>query len=230
MDFKDRTVLITGAAGIVGRAVASAFAARGARLVLADVSEQALRNAYGAATPERVLIAVDLLDTQSLSHQLAQSPRIDVLCNIAGGFTMGPAVHETDDAAWLSMMDVNARTVLSTARAVVPGMLARGEGWIVNVGAMGGLHGSAAMGAYSASKAAVLRLTESMSAELRERGIHVNCVMPTIVDTPRNRQDMPAADPGRWVSPEALAEVIVFLSSPAARAVHGACIPVTGLS
>jgi NAD(P)-dependent dehydrogenase (short-subunit alcohol dehydrogenase family) len=119
---------------------------------------------------------------------------------------------------------------VGTARAVVPRMLAQGEGWIVNVAAGAAMHGSAGMGAYAASKSAVLRITESMSAELRDRGIHVNCVLPSIVDTPRNREDMPAADFTRWVGPDALADIIAFLASPAARALHGACVPVTNLT
>jgi NAD(P)-dependent dehydrogenase (short-subunit alcohol dehydrogenase family) len=153
-----------------------------------------------------------------------------VLCNIAGGFRMGEAVHETSTDTWELMLRLNAGTVLDMARAVVPSMLAQGQGWIVNVAAGAALRGAAHMGAYAASKSAVMRLTESMAAELRTRGIHVNCVLPSILDTPENRAAMPDADPGHWVSPEDLAAVIRFLASPAARAVHGAALPVSGLS
>jgi len=155
---------------------------------------------------------------------------IGVLCNVAGGFRMGEAVHETSDATWDFLLDLNVRSVLHTARAVVPGMLAAGGGAIINVGAAAALRGGAMMGAYAASKSAVARLTESMASELRERGINVNCVLPTILDTPPNRADMPKADPSRWVAPADLAAVIAFLASPAASAVHGASIPVSGLS
>ena len=86
------------------------------------------------------------------------------------------------------------------------------------------------MGAYCASKSAVIRLTEALSAELREKNINVNCVLPTIIDTPENRASMPDADPSRWVAPADLANVIVFLASDAARAIHGAAVPVTALS
>jgi NAD(P)-dependent dehydrogenase (short-subunit alcohol dehydrogenase family) len=113
---------------------------------------------------------------------------------------------------------------------VVPAMLAAGGGKIVNVGAYAAKKGVAAMGAYVASKSAVIRLTETMAAELRDKNINVNCVLPTIIDTPDNRAAMPKADPGRWVSPQDLAAVIVFLASDAARAIHGAAIPVSGLS
>ncbi len=156
--------------------------------------------------------------------------RIDVLANIAGGFTMGEAVHETSEDTWDFMMGLNARSVLNMARAVVPVMLQQGRGKIVNVGAGAGLVGLANMGAYSASKSVVIRLTEAMSAELKNSGINVNCVLPSIIDTERNRADMPDADFERWVSPTAMAEVIGFLASTAADPIHGAAVPVSGLS
>jgi NAD(P)-dependent dehydrogenase (short-subunit alcohol dehydrogenase family) len=126
--------------------------------------------------------------------------------------------------------DVNARTLLQAARAVVPRMLTGGGGKIVNVGAFAAQKGAANMDAYVASKGAVIRLTETMAAELREENINVNCVLPTVIDTPENRSAMPKSDPRRWVAPEDLANVIVFLASPAAKAIHGAAVPVTGLS
>ena len=153
-----------------------------------------------------------------------------MLCNIAGGFRMGEAVHETSDETWNFLFDINARTLLHAVRAVVPHMMAAGGGKIVNVGAFAAQKGVAQMGAYVASKSSVIRLTEAMAAELREKNINVNCVLPTIIDTPENRAAMPNADPKRWVAPADLANVIVFLASDAARAIHGAAIPVTGLS
>ena len=161
---------------------------------------------------------------------VGRTGRIDVLCNIAGGFRMGEAVHETSDETWDLLFDLNARSLLHTVRAVVPRMLTAGGGKIVNVGAFAAQKGVAGMGAYCASKSAVIRLTEAMAAELRESHINVNCVLPTIIDTPENRSAMPDADPARWVSPADLASVVLFLSSKAARAVHGAALPVTGLS
>lgn len=233
MEFSGQTVVVTGAAGTVGRAVALAFRRRGAQLVLIDVDGRALVEACaeaGIAQSEATFLALNLLDKEAMSRQFRGFTRIDVLCNIAGAFTMGSPVHETDEDTWSAMINVNASTILSTARVVVPGMLEQGSGCIVNIGAGAALSGTASMGAYAAAKSAVLRLTESMSAELRDRGIRVNCVLPSIVDTPQNRRDLPSADPGRWVSPAALADVIVFLASPSAAAIHGACIPVRGLS
>ncbi len=229
-----RTVLITGAAGHLGRAVAEAFDAEGANLVLLDRERTQLEHAFGADSARRLLLACDLLDAAqvqaAVDAALARFGAIDVLCNIAGGFRMGEAVHQTSEASWDGLLDLNARTLLHTARAVVPAMLAQRGGKVVNVGAATALKGLAQMGAYTASKSAVIRLTEAMAAELRERGINVNCVLPTIVDTPDNRRSMPDADPSRWVAPADLAEVVRFLASDAARAVHGAALPVSGLS
>jgi len=230
----DSTIFITGAAGNLGRAVAGAFAERGANLVLVDVHREALDKAFGAADKRRLLAPTNLLDQAevdaTVKGALERFGRIDVLCNIAGAFRIGPPVHETKDADWDFLFDVNARSVLHTSRAVVPAMLKSGGGKIVNVGAYAAQKGAAAMGAYVASKSAVIRITESMAAELREKNINVNCVLPTILDTPDNRAAMPKADPRRWVSTHDLAAVIVFLASDAARAVHGAAIPVSGLS
>lgn len=230
MKFGGKTCLITGAAGNLGRAVARAFASEGASLILMDLHEEHLRSAYGGEGEGRRFSPADLRDAQSVARALPAGARIDILCNIAGGFRMGQAVHETSDDTWDLMLGLNAKSVINCARAVVPGMLAAGRGKIINIGAIAGLSGKANMGAYIASKAAVIRLTESMSAELRDKGINVNCVLPGTIDTPQNRTDMPKADPKRWVAPEALADVVLFLASDAARAIHGASIPVAGLS
>ena len=230
MRFSGKSCLITGAAGNLGRAVAAAFAAEGASLVLMDLQEEHLRSAYGGEDKARRFAPADLRDAQSVARALPADIRVDILCNIAGGFRMGQPIHETSDDTWDLMLGLNARSVLNCARAVVPGMLAAGGGKIINVGAIAALSGKANMGAYIASKSAVIRLTESMAAELREEGINVNCVLPSTIDTPQNRKDMPKADPKRWVAPEALADVVLFLASDAARAIHGASIPVAGLS
>jgi NAD(P)-dependent dehydrogenase (short-subunit alcohol dehydrogenase family) len=223
-----RTVMITGAAGNLGRAAAAAFAGS-ANLALIDVKRGDLTDGG-----TQLFIETDLLRPDSVQAAVGKTMqrfgRIDVLCNIAGGFRMGPPVHETSDKDWNFLLDLNARTVLNMARAVVPLMLKAGGGKIVNIGAFAAQKGAAQMGAYIASKSAVIRLTETMAAELREKNINVNCVLPTIIDTPENRAAMPKADPRRWVAPADLAQVIVFLASDAARAIHGAALPVTGLS
>jgi NAD(P)-dependent dehydrogenase (short-subunit alcohol dehydrogenase family) len=210
-----RIVMITGAAGNLGAAVAKAFTDLGDTVVPVDLPTNLLDQAQVDAVVKKTI---------------GDHKRIDVLCNIAGGFRMGSPVHETSDKDWNFLLDLNARTVLHTARAVVPHMLAAGGGKIVNIGAYGAQKGAAQMGAYIASKSAVIRLTETMAAELREKNINVNCILPTVIDTPQNRAAMPKADPAKWIAPKDLASVIVFLASDGARAIHGAALPVTGLS
>lgn len=234
MNADNRTVIITGAAGNLGKAVAKAFGDLGANLVLVDLKRESLQGAFGAENDHRLFAPANLLEMGEASGvaqaALARFGRIDVLCNIAGGFRMGETVHETSDENWDFLFGINTRTLLHAARAVVPHMLAAGGGRIVNVGAYAAQRGAARMGAYTASKATVIRMTEAMAGELREKNINVNCVLPTIIDTPENRAAMPKADPAKWVAPTDLASVIVFLASDAARAVHGAAVPVTGLS
>jgi NAD(P)-dependent dehydrogenase (short-subunit alcohol dehydrogenase family) len=234
MSLNNRTVIVTGAAGNLGKAVAHAFAGLGANLVLVDLDRKRLEQAFDSENDRRTFVPANLLDpsdaTRIAAGAIARFGRIDVLCNIAGGFRMGEMVHETSDENWNFLFDINTRTLLHAVRAVVPHMLAAGGGKIVNVGAFAAQKGVAQMGAYTASKATVIRMTEAMAAELREQNINVNCVLPTIIDTPENRAAMPKADPAKWVAPSDLANVIVFLASDAARAVHGAAVPVTALS
>jgi NAD(P)-dependent dehydrogenase (short-subunit alcohol dehydrogenase family) len=227
MKFHDQVVAVTGANGNLGRALAQAALAQGAKVALLDV-------AFGAdpalpATGMASIHQVNLLDAQSARACFVEIGRVDVLCNIAGGFAMGDPVHATGDDVWARMFDLNVRTLLNSVRAAVPGMIERGRGKIVNVGATGGLAGHANMAAYSAAKSAVIRITESMAAELKRKGINVNCVLPSIIDTPQNRAAMPKADPSHWVAPADLADVILFLASEEARAVHGAALPVVNL-
>jgi NAD(P)-dependent dehydrogenase (short-subunit alcohol dehydrogenase family) len=221
----ERVVIVTGAAGALGVAVVDEFARRGDRIVQVDIVKPKNSHAY---------FNVNLEDAAACAKLAAdvgtQFGRIDVLANIAGGFTMGETVHETKDDTWRGMFDLNARSVLNMARAVVPQMLKQRHGKIVSVAARAGLRGIAKMGAYTASKAVVIRLTETMADELKESGINVNCVMPSIIDTARNRADMPNADYSRWVKPNDLAKVIAFLASDDANAIHGAAIPVEALA
>jgi NAD(P)-dependent dehydrogenase (short-subunit alcohol dehydrogenase family) len=231
--FMDRVVIVTGAAGYLGGAVARAFRAANAHLVLVDRAPDRLPGLFpelANSTQHFLATSVDLTvpeDVQAMVDEtLKRFERIDVLVNVTGGWRGGTPVHETSLDTWDLLMNMNARTVLVTSRAVVPTMLEQGSGKIVNVGAMAALKGRKRNGAYSASKSAVLRLTESTSAELEAEGINVNCILPSTIDTPDNRAAMPKADFSRWTPAEAIADVILFLASDAARAVHGAAIPV----
>jgi NAD(P)-dependent dehydrogenase (short-subunit alcohol dehydrogenase family) len=227
IDLAGKTVLVTGANGALGRAVAAKASLLGASLVLVG---RHFGPEIAVALPTARRLELDLADPAALEGALAGEGRIDVLFNIAGGFAMGEASYDPRGVEWDAMFRINVDTLRNSLRAVVPIMLAQGRGSIVNVGALGALRGQAAMGAYVASKSVVLRLTETLSAEVKDRGINVNAVLPSIIDTPANRQAMPDADPARWVAPEDLASVICFLGSDAARAIHGALVPVAGLS
>src|SRR5262249_51907330 len=148
--------------------------------------------------------------------------------NTVGGWRGGKPAHETDLADWDFLFSTNLRTTLFCCRAVIPQMLKQSSGRIINVASRDALKGSAGYSAYSASKSAVLRLTESLADELKASNINVNCIMPGTIDTPQNRAAMPNADHSKWVEPAALAEVIAFLAGDGARAVTGAAIPVFG--
>jgi NAD(P)-dependent dehydrogenase (short-subunit alcohol dehydrogenase family) len=236
-DFSNRVVLVAGASGNLGQAVARAFSAAGANLVLLDRAPDRLPQLFPelAGSPDHLLLGtVDAAAAESVERvvqsALERFGRIDVLANAVGGYRAGLPVHETAVDTWDFMLNLNARTAFVLSRAVVPHMLARGSGKIVHVAARAALAGAGKTAAYSASKAATVRLVESLAAELRQENINVNCVLPGTIDTPQNRQAMPKADHSRWVPPEAIADVILFLASDAAWPVNGAAVPVYGQS
>jgi NAD(P)-dependent dehydrogenase (short-subunit alcohol dehydrogenase family) len=234
-DFSDCVVMVTGAAGNLGRAVARAFQAAGAKLVLVDRAADRLQRLFPRLvdSPNYFLAtSVDMTDADAVETMTDEAVkrfgRVDVLVNTVGGFRAGTPVHETPFETWDFLLNLNTRTVFTASRAIIPHMLRQGSGRIVNVAARAALKGGAKMAAYSVSKSGVVRLTESMAAELKKDGININCVLPGTIDTPQNRKAMPKADHSRWVKPEAIANVILFLASDAARAVQGAAIPVYG--
>lgn len=236
-DFRDQVVMVTGATGNLGGATVKAFAQAGAHIVAIDRDhDKQVAMHPELAQSDRHWLAgpVDLTSAEEVEKVVAETAakfgRIDVLVNTVGGFRAGKRVHETAVETWDLMMDLNAKTTFLMCRAAVPYMLERKRGKIVNVAARAGLEGSAKTSAYAASKSAIIRLTETLAAELRREGVNVNCILPGTIDTPENREAMPDADASRWVTPESLAEVILFLASDAARDVHGAALPVYGRS
>jgi NAD(P)-dependent dehydrogenase (short-subunit alcohol dehydrogenase family) len=232
-DYSNRVVVITGAAGNLGSAVARAFKSAKAKLSLVDRAAGRLGETFPdmAGSPDCFFTPpTDVTDQGAVEAMIEATQRhfgrIDILVNIAGGFRAGRPLHKTPLSDWDLMINLNARSVFITSQAVIPHMLSQGYGKIINIASRAALGGEAFQSAYSASKAAVVRLTESMAAELKEAGINVNCVMPGIIDTPQNRAAMPSADFSKWVAPEGVADVILFLASDGAHAIHGASLPV----
>jgi NAD(P)-dependent dehydrogenase (short-subunit alcohol dehydrogenase family) len=236
-DFTDRVAIVTGAAGSLGSAVARAFHAAGANLVLVDHERDRLTDQFSdlSSPPDHLFAApVDMTDEGAVQQMVGEAierfGHVDVLVNTVGGWRGGKPVHETPPDTLDFLFNLNARTVLVASRAVVPHMLERGSGKIVNVAARAGLGAAPKSGAYGATKSAVVRLTETMAAELKKDGININCVLPGTIDTEANRKSMPKADHSRWVPPEAIAGVILFLASDAAWPINGAAVPVYGQS
>jgi NAD(P)-dependent dehydrogenase (short-subunit alcohol dehydrogenase family) len=234
-DFKDRVVVVSGAAGNLGGVISHAFARLGAKTGLLDRRPGRLQEVCGqlAEDPSHLLIGnVNMTDPDSVEDSFQQiidrHGRVDILINTIGGFRGGTPVHETNPEDWEFMFDLNVRSVFLSCRSAVPHMLKQGSGRIVNIGARPGLKGTANSGAYSGAKSAVIRLTESLSEELKDYGINVNCVLPGHLDTPENREQTPDSDFSGWVAPSAVADVILFLASDAASAVHGSTIPAYG--
>ena len=234
MRFAGKTVIVTGAAGNLGSAVAKKFAEEGASVALFGHRLEKVEAVADELSGDHAAFGVDLTDREATKNAIADVAEKlgppDIVCAIAGGFDMGTPVHEVPGEDWQKMMDRNLGTLLSVLAAVTPGMIERGAGKIVTIGANGAKTGGKTMGPYAASKSAVMRVTESASAELKSHGINVNSVLPSIIDTPENRDAMPKADPAKWVTPESLAGVIAFLCSDDAKDIHGALVPVTGLS
>jgi NAD(P)-dependent dehydrogenase (short-subunit alcohol dehydrogenase family) len=232
--FKNKCVVVTGGAGSLGQAVVAYFEQRAARVAVLDYSNEILADVFTDRLAGNLYITCDLTSREAcgvaVNKVLREFGSVEILCNIAGGFMMGEKVHETTDETWDFLFNLNSRSILNMGAAIVPKMLENHKGKIINVAARAATAGAAAMGAYTASKSVVMRLTESMAQELKEDSINVNCILPGVIDTPRNRLDMPDADHGAWVSPDDIARVIGFLASENAAAIHGASIPVDGLS
>ncbi|MEV5033048.1 SDR family NAD(P)-dependent oxidoreductase [Sphingobium sp. LMC3-1-1.1] len=220
-----RTVVVTGAFGILGGAVAAAFTAAGDRVARVDYAPAPAETPTGC----RDFGGVDLTDyaaTQKLVAEIVGAMgSIDVLVNVAGGF-IWETLADGGSATWNRMFAMNAATCVNMTKAALPELEKARQARIINIGAGGAVVAAAGMGGYAASKMAVHKLTESLAAELSGKDITVNAILPSIIDTPTNRADMPDANFSQWVQPAAIAEVIQFLASPAARSISGALIPV----
>jgi NAD(P)-dependent dehydrogenase (short-subunit alcohol dehydrogenase family) len=226
MSLSGKRIAVTGAGGALGSAMVREALKSGARVAAIDRSDLTQHSLEGA-----VLVGgVDLTQPQETQRALATAAQrlegLDGLVNIAGAFRWEKIAGGSSEV-WDQLYAVNLRTAVNASRAALPFLTHQG-GRIVNVGAMAAAHAGAGMGAYAASKAGVVRLTEALAEELKDQGVTVNVVLPSTIDTPANRTDMPTADFTRWVTAEALAGVIIFLLSDAASVITGASIPVAG--
>jgi len=227
MDLEGRLIAVTGAFGVLGSAVTLAAQVAGARVAAIDHAPTPT-SALGAA---ELIGGVDLADptqaTRALASAAAALGGLDGLVNIAGTFRWETVADGALDT-WDLLYRINLRTAVAASQAALPHLRQRGGGRIVNIGAGAAAHAGPGMGAYTASKSGVARLTEALAGEVKDERITVNAVLPSIIDTPQNRADMADADFDRWVKPNELADVIVFLLSDRACAVSGALIPVSG--
>ncbi len=236
-DFTGKVVLVTGASGGLGIEVGHAFLKTGASLVLtynSDNSLQLLHSKMGPTLKNVFLLRGDFKkeeDTKILvSEAVKKFGKIDVLANVIGGYIAGKPVTEIDEKDWDAMMNLNLKTAFLLSKHVVSQMTRQGSGKVIHVSAKPGLKGGGNDAAYVASKSGVIRLVESLSEEVKIKGINVNCVLPSIIDTEENRKTMPRADFSKWVKPSEIARVILFLASEDSRPINGAAIPVYGLA
>lgn len=231
-DMPQRALLVTGAFGALGRVVVETALARGLAVAALDVAPAAPNEIIARLTaPSFALGGCDLSTEEgakaAIAEVVARLGRLDALVNVAGGFVW-ERIAGGDPHTWTRMFAANLGTTLNACRAALPHVIASGSGRIVNVGALAALKANDGFGPYAASKSAVHRLTEALAQETKDKGVTVNAVLPSTIDTPANRRDMPNADFGAWVRPAELAAVILFLASEEASAVTGALVPVAG--
>lgn len=234
MRLKDKVAIITGGTGALGKAVVSVFLEEGARVSCTYIVEEELKGLSSIVEkykPRLILIRANVTKEKQVSRvverTLQRFGRIDVLVNIVGGFTYATIV-DTDEKTWDHMMNINLKSTFLCSKAVLPHMIKQNYGKIINVSSRPALRGTAGIGAYSASKAGVLNLTETIADEVRDYEINVNAILPSTIDTPANRKAMPKADFSKWVKPEEIARVMVFLASDDSKPISGAAIPVYG--
>ena len=229
MELTGKTAIVTGGSGNVGRAVVRRLAAEGAGVVVADLAPPRQEDlaAMGDAASVR-FHETDLTDEAAVRRLVSAAGEDggpDLLVNVAGGFRFGPKVEDLAEADWDAMLQLNLKSAFLCIKSVLPGMKQRNYGRIVSIAARSGLRGDAMVAPYAVSKGGVILLTQSVADEVKDYDINVNAVLPSIVDTPPNREAMSSANFGRWVQTDDLAEVILFLASDRSRAINGAAIP-----
>ena len=232
MKLKDKVAIVTGGTGALGRAVVAAFLEEGAKVVSTYIVDEELKGISSwIKNPSLVLIKSDVTKEKQVAKvvkkTLERFRRIDVLINIVGAFAYA-MIQDTDEGTWDRMMNINLKSTFLCSKAVLPQMIEQNYGKMINISSRPALKGSAGVGAYAASKAGVLNLTETIADEVRDYDINVNAILPSTIDTPANRRAMPKADFSKWVKPEEIARVMVFLASDDSKPINGAGIPVYG--
>jgi len=231
--FAGQSVLVAGGTGGLGRAVSLMFLQQGAQVAVTyQVQEEFddLKQAAGQYVKRLGGHVVDVTNEAAVNQLVATVGAPDVLVNTVGGYAGGAPVWETQSDVLEKMLALNLRSGFMLARAVIPGMLKRQRGAIVNVAAKAAIEHPAGAGAYAASKAGAMALLDSLAADVRGTGVRINTILPSIIDTPANRKAMPKADFAKWPKPDQIARVVLFLCSAEAEVIHGAAIPVYGNS
>ena len=225
------TIVVTGGTGGLGLGVCRVLQETGRRLVVTWVLERELERARGVLGPDADLRRVDVTDpgeVAALADDLEAGEGTWALAHLVGGYHDNDPVAPLDLEAWDRQFELNVRGAAVAMRAFLPGMVRRGGGRVVAVSSRAALRPFAGASAYAASKAALIALVAAASEEVKHDGVTVNCILPSVIDTPANRAAQGDADHSRWVKPEEIGHVIRFLISPEASAVTGAALPVYG--
>jgi NAD(P)-dependent dehydrogenase (short-subunit alcohol dehydrogenase family) len=233
---KNKIAIVTGGTGALGKAITIAFLEEGAKVVCTYIVDKEKKECLPLTKNHKDKIVFARADVTKekevlnlITNTIRKFKRVDILVNVVGGFAYS-YIKDTDEKTWDLMINLNLKSAFLCSKNVLPRMIEQNYGKIVNISSRPALKGSAGVGAYSASKAGVLNLTETIADEVKDYNINVNAVLPSTIDTPANRREMPEADFSKWVKPEEIARVIVFLSSDDSRPISGAGIPVYGKS
>jgi len=235
-NFNEKVVLITGGTGALGQSISLDFLKMGANIIVTYVNDNEIKSfesKLGDFVKKVMLIKVNLMNEDEVEKLVSDiinaNDKIDILINTVGGYRAGQPVIQINEKDWDLMMNLNLKTAFLISKHVVKEMEKQGQGKVIHVAARSGLKGSGNDAAYVASKSGILRLVESLSEEVKNENINVNCVLPSIVDSDANRQSMPEEDFSKWVSPSEISKVIAFLASDESNSIHGASIPTYGI-
>jgi len=235
-DFDEKVVLISGGTGALGQTISLDFLKSGANVIVTYVNDseiESLESKFGNFMKKVMLVKVNLMNEDEVKELILKiinaNNKIDVLVNAVGGYHAGQPITQISEKDWDLMMNLNLKTAFLISKHVVKEMENKGHGKVIHVAARSGLKGSGNDAAYVASKSGILRLVESLSEEVKNKNINVNCVLPSIIDSDANRQSMPEEDFSKWVSPSEISKVIFFLASDESNSIHGASIPTYGI-